>query len=179
MWLGGLGATVRSTPTVARLAGIPEGVAGATATMRAMRQLVRDSIREPAQQVRETALSITGTAAGSGPGYVEQVRRIQSWVQNNIRYVRDPTTVELVQTPQKTLEYKAGDCDDQAVLTAALLDSLGHPAQFVAVGLNGEPLSHVMVQTLIGDKWYGVETIEPHPLGWMPAGITSHYILKV
>jgi transglutaminase-like putative cysteine protease len=165
-------------PTSARLQGIPEGIPGAAATLRIMRQLVRDSIRDPSQRVRETALAITG-----GGGFVAEIRDIQSWVQDNIRYILDPTDdsggVELVQTPQKTLDYRAGDCDDQSTLTAALLCSIGHPTQFVAVGFRGESLSHVLCQTLIGSKWAFVETIQPQPLGWIPPGITSQYILKV
>ena len=169
MWLGGI-----SQPTRARLGQIPNGEAGAATTMRAMRQLVRDAIRDPSQHVRELALQIVGNA-----GYVDQARRLQQWVQQNIRYIQDPPDVELVQTPQYTVQQQAGDCDDQATLLASLLMATGHPAQFVAVGLSGSPLSHVMVQTQIGRDWLGVETILPKPLGWMPPGVTSHYILKV
>lgn len=143
--------------------------------MRAMRQLVRDAIRSPDQKIRETAVDIIGTTSG----YVDQVRLIQRWVQNHITYVRDPVDVELVQTPEYTLQKHAGDCDDQSVLTASLLQAIGHPVQFIAVGLNGAPFSHVLVRTLIGQNWVGVETIQHRPLGWMPVPITSHYIQKV
>ena len=140
-----------------------------------MRQLVRDAIRDPAQQIRETALNILrGVNTFSA-----QAQAIQAWVQNSIEYRRDPVDVELVQTPQVTLQLKAGDCDDQAVLTAAFLQATGHPSQFIAVGLNGGPFSHVLAQTLIGTSWVAVETIEHRPLGWMPPGVTSYYIVKV
>lgn len=152
---------------------------GAVATLKAMRSLARDAIRDPSQQVRETALHITG----GGGGFVQEARDLQQWVQENIRYVLDPIDdtggVELVQTPQKTLDYSAGDCDDQSTLMAALLSSLGHPSRFMAVGFQGQPLSHVLCQTLIGQQWVCVETIQPQPFGWCPPGITSHYILKV
>lgn len=174
MWLNGPSLPSIASPRKATLQGLPSGTAGAQATVRTMRQLVRDAVRDPAQQIRETALRIIGNA-----NFTDQVRAIQQWVQTSIRYVRDPPDVELVQTPQVTLQLRAGDCDDQSVLTASLLHSIGHPAQFIAVGLNGGPLSHVMVQTLIGQRWVGVETILPRPLGWMPGVITSHYILKV
>lgn len=173
MWLNGP-SPPRRTVTRAALSGIPEDIPGAIATMRTMRQLVRDAVRDPAQGVRERALSIIGSA-----GFVDQARALQDWVKTHIRYVRDPPDVELVQTPQKTLEYQAGDCDDQSVLLASLLMSTGHPARFVAVGLSGQPLSHVMVQTLVGQNWLGAETIIDRPLGWMPSPITSHYVLKV
>lgn len=184
MWLGSLNSS-QNLPTKATLRGIPEGMPGAVATLRVMRDLVRASIREPAQQVRETALHIIGDESA----WIGQIRLLQQWVQDNIRYVLDPIDsdggVELVQTPQKTLDYRAGDCDDQSVLIAAFLSALGHPSRFIAVGFNGQPLSHVLVQTKVrntGDDrrdWASVETIQPQPLGWFPPDVTSHYILKV
>jgi transglutaminase-like putative cysteine protease len=170
LWLNG----PNVAPTRARLGAIPNGEAGAAVTMKAMRQLVKDAVRDPSQKIRELALQIVGNA-----GYMDQARRLQQWVQQNIRYIQDPPDVELVQTPQYTVQQQAGDCDDQAVLLASLLMTTGHPAQFIAVGMHGQPLSHVLVQTLIGTDWLGAETIIPKPLGWMPGVITSHYILRV
>lgn len=154
--------------------GISDGPAGAVQTVAQMRQMVMEAIREPAQQVRSTALGIIGSAS-----WVGQVRAIQQWVQQNIRYIRDPTSVELVQTPQKTLQWMAGDCDDQSVLTAALLDSIGHPAQFYAVGFRGGPLEHILTRTKIGAQWVAVETIKPVALGFLPPGISSTYIRDI
>lgn len=175
MWLNGPPLAAPRGPTVARLGQIPDGVAGAKVTMQSMRDLVLAAVRDPKQQVREAALSII---AGN-TGFADQARRLQQWVQSNIAYVHDPVTVELVQTPQYTLTQRAGDCDDQAVLLASMLDATGHPARFIAVGLAGQPLSHVMVQTKIGTQWVGAETIIPRPLGWMPSPVTSHYIVQV
>jgi transglutaminase-like putative cysteine protease len=182
VWLGALRAG--TLPTKATLTGIPDGVPGAVTTLKVMRDLVRASLREPAQRVRESALGMTGSG-----GWMAQIRDIQHWVQDHIRYIQDPYDdsggVELVQTPQKTLDYGAGDCDDQSVLIAALLSSLGHPSRFIAVGFQGQPLSHVLVQTKVNSTgqdrtdWASVETIQPQPLGWFPPGVTSHYILKV
>ncbi|MGH8337781.1 MAG: transglutaminase-like domain-containing protein [Gammaproteobacteria bacterium] len=175
MWLNGSTLALSPSPRRAALSGIPDGPAGSLATMRAMRLLVRDAVRDPQQRVRETALGILRGVNS----FADQARAIQAWVQNNIEYRRDPPDVELVQTPQVTLQLRAGDCDDFSVLTAALLQATGHPAQFIAVGLDGGPLSHVLVQTLIGSKWIAVETIQPKALGWMPPGVTSYYIQKV
>lgn len=175
MWLNGQQPLTPTTgPTRATLGAIPDGEAGAVTTLRRMRQLVRDAIRDPSQHIRETALAIVGDS-----GFVDQVRRLQGFVQDSIRYIADPPDVELVQTPQYTLQQRAGDCDDQATLLASLLMATGHPAQFIAVGMQGQPLSHVLVQTLIGQKWVSAETIIKKPLGWNPPGVTSHYILKV
>jgi transglutaminase-like putative cysteine protease len=173
--LNGTSLPLASTPRRAALSGIPNGQAGSIATLRTMRQIVRDAVRDPKQQIRETALSILRGVNS----FSEQARAIQQWVQRNIEYRRDPPDVELVQTPQVTLQLRAGDCDDQAVLVASLLQATGHPTQFIAIGLDGAPLTHVLTQTLIGTSWVAVETIEPRPLGWMPKGITSYYLQKV
>jgi transglutaminase-like putative cysteine protease len=174
LWLSGPSLAPAPSRTTARLGLIPNGEAGAQRTVDQMVQLAKDAVRDPQQKIREAAGRIIGNSS-----WVEQARKLQEWVATNIRYVRDPTEVELVQTPQYTLQQRMGDCDDQAVLLAAMLDSVGHPARFIAIGLNGQPLSHVMVQTLIGTQWAGAETIIPRPLGWMPPGITKWYIRKV
>ena len=167
-----------------QLQGIDEGLSGSVATLRAMRDLARASLRDGTQCVREAALQII-----SSDHWIQQIRDLQEWVQNNIRYIRDPIDdtggVELVQSPGKTLEYRAGDCDDQSTLIAALLSAIGHPCRFIAVGFDGMPLSHVLTQTKVRNTgvdrrdWAAVETIQPRPLGWFPTGVTSHYILKV
>jgi len=177
LWLHGPALPQASTsgPRRAALSGIPNGTAGSLATLNMMRSLVNAAVRDPAQQIRETALSILRGVNS----FSAQAAALQAWVQNNIEYRRDPVDAELLQTPQVTLQLRAGDCDDQSVLIAALLQATGHPAQFIAVGMNGAPLSHVLTQTLIGTSWVSVETIEKRPLGWTPPGVTSYYIKKV
>jgi len=176
LWLDsrkGLG-TLAASPTFARLQGIADGPAGAVQTLRLMRQMVLDAVRDPAQGCRSLALSIIGDA-----GFVGQCRAVQLWVQQNIRYIQDPPDVELVQTPQKTVQWKAGDCDDQSVLIAALLQSIGHPCQFMAMGFSGGPLSHVLTRTKIGSDWVTVETIRPVGLGYQPPNVTSTYLRDI
>jgi transglutaminase-like putative cysteine protease len=177
LWLSGAAVPVAPSPQPRRaaLSGIPNGQAGSIATMKTMRLLVLDAVRDPNQKIRETALEILRGVNS----FSQQASAIQAWVQQHIEYRRDPPDVELVQTPQVTLQLRAGDCDDHSTLTAALLQATGHPTQFIALGFRGGPLSHVLTQTLIGTKWISVETIEPRPMGWTPPGITSYYIVKV
>jgi len=119
------------------------------------------------------------------PEWYAEIDALHRFVRDQIRYVRDPDGYELVQSPEKTLEYAQGDCDDQATLLAALLKSIGHPSRFIALGFEGGPLSHVLVQTKVdstGDDkkdWLSLETIINRPPGWFPSGVTSRYILKV
>lgn len=163
------------TPTVARMGELPPGRAGTKKTLDLMRQVVLDSLKDPSQKIRETALSIVRGLAPRRS--FAEVAALQHYVRDNIRYVHDPVPFELLQTPQKTLEYRAGDCDDKSMLLAALLMATGHPARFVSLGFKGGPLSHVLVDTRIRDKWVPLETIvEDAEPGWMPSGITSRYI---
>lgn len=165
------------TPTVARTVAIPDGKAGTVATLRIMRQLARDAIRDPSQKIRNFALQIFADLPPRQ--WAAEVDRLHSFVRDQIRYVRDPVDLELVATPEKTLELRAGDCDDKATLLAALLEATGHPARFLAVGLNGGPFSHVLTQSKIGPHWISLETIIAKPMGWHPQGVTSNYIMGI
>ena len=88
-----------------------------------MRRLVRDA--KKTLPVRQTALSIVQNIPAKN--WYREVSEIWQFVNNNIRYVRDVSGVETLQTPEKTMEFGQGDCDDQSVLIASLLESIGHP----------------------------------------------------
>lgn len=175
---------VTYTPTHARLSGLPNGPAGTAATLRHMREFVRIALRDSNQTVRLTALRLIGGVPQRQ--WMNEIRELHRFVRDQVRYTRDPDGMELVQSPEKTLELRQGDCDDKSTLLAALLKSVGHPAQFVAVGFRGQPFSHVYVETQIkrtGSQikdWLPLETILPgkNP-GWYPKGVTSRYVLRV
>jgi len=162
----------------ASLQGLPSGPAGTVATLRIMKRLANEAVRSPHQYARAKALEIF-KSSGLRSRDTQEIGTLQRWIQNCIRYVRDPVDVELVQTPEVTLKLGTGDCDDQATLLAAMLKATGHPAQFVAVGINGGPFSHVLVETRLGRGWVAAETILKKPVGWYPHDATSRYVLPV
>lgn len=173
------------TPTRAVLRGL--GGNSTRATLRHMANFAQASLRHPDQIIRGLALQLTAQCPPSNQrgGYMAQMRCLHAFVRDAIRYVSDPDEFELVQSPEKTLEYRAGDCDDKATLLAALLKSLAHPARFVAIGRNGEPFSHVLVETKVKNTglemrdWCPLETIIPVEPGWYPGDVTSRYVLEV
>lgn len=175
--LGRLPTPAIGSVTRATLSNIPEGRAGTLATLRIMRDLSRAAIRDPRQGIRSLALRIVGALPARQ--WAKEVGALHQFVRDEIRYVRDPVGIESVATPEKTLELGQGDCDDKSTLLAALLESVGHPARFLAIGFNGGPFSHVLVQTKIGPQWVSAETIVPVELGWHPKGVTSHYVMNV
>jgi len=110
--------------------------------------------------------------------YVSELRVLHAFVRDHIRYVRDVEGVETLQTPIQTLNVLAGDCDDKAMIFNALAGAIGFPTRFAAIGLRGEPFSHVMPQALLenfGD-YVNAETILTDPpveLGWEPPEATE------
>lgn len=106
------------------------------ATLHRMRDLVNRAIAQPI--VVETAHTI---ARMSRPrDYYNIALSIRFWLAQNFRFISDPIGVELVRAPDymlrqfNTLGYVSGDCDDAAVLGAALGKSVGVPAEFIAIG---------------------------------------------
>lgn len=82
--------------------------------------------------------------------FMSEYVAIFNWVRQNIRYVRDPILVEQVSAPRVTLQTRTGDCDDMAVLIAAMIGTVGGRTRFVAGAFknrNGHPaLEHVWVE---------------------------------
>lgn len=166
---------VPTAPVV--LVHIPNGSAGTVATLKVMRDYARDAIRDPRQLIRAKALEILNDIPPRQR--IAEIKALHSFVRDQIRYTRDPVDVELVQTPDRTLEIGHGDCDDKATLLAALLMASGHPARYCAVGFGDEGFSHVLVETPVGDGWMPLETIIPVDAGWFPDNVRRAYRLKV
>jgi hypothetical protein len=106
---------------------------------------------------------------------VEKINFIASFVQG-IEYMKDDPeneTYEYPRYPLETLKQKRGDCEDKAILTAALLESLGYNVslirlpQHMAVGVHlDETLS---VYSYYIDQYYFLETTTlSMPLGKIP-----------
>lgn len=131
-----------------------------------MRQLVRRY--KKSMPIRQLAFSIIDRVRGH-KNFAAQVRAIHEYMVNNIQYVKDVNGVETLATPLKTLEFRKGDCDDQAVLIATLLESIGHPTRFVAIKMKPlGPFVHVYAETKIGKYWVPLETTEKWPVGTAP-----------
>ncbi|MEM4755958.1 MAG: transglutaminase-like domain-containing protein [Candidatus Woesearchaeota archaeon] len=69
-----------------------------------------------------------------GCPYDEEIcyaKALYAFVQQHISYIKDPVLFDFIKTPQETLISKAGDCDDQAILLASLMQSVGIPTQLI------------------------------------------------
>jgi len=71
------------------------------------------------------------------PGLKEAAAMFAAMRQMKIKYLKDPQNpfqsrkLDYVQYPRETLGYRTGDCDDLAVLYAALLESVGVQTAFI------------------------------------------------
>lgn len=141
-----------------------------------MRDIVKEWRR--ALPIRELAMSLVSDLAGKDfPG---EVARLHAWVRDNIRYIKDVNGVETIATPERTLAYGQGDCDDQCVLLASLLESIGHKVRFVAIGTNNPfSFNHVYCETKIGPHWVSVETTEPVDIGWLPDRVLARMVQSI
>lgn len=169
-------AVFREGVTTHTLHAIPGGARGTRATLLIMRDLVRDWRRRP--KIRQLAKRIVQRCPEKA--YRCQVVKLHAWVRDVIKYMRDVRGVETIQAPDQTLLDMSGDCDDKVVLLGALLESIGHPVRFVAIGFS--PLgafTHVLLETLLGPYWVALETTEKWPVGRRPPNIRRHMVQKV
>lgn len=153
---------------------IPPGKAGVVATLKLMRNLVRQYKKD--LTIRNLALSIIRNL--NQKAWKDEIKYIHAFVRDKIRYVRDIRGIETIYTPVQILNVKQGDCDDKSVLLATLLESINHPTRFIAVGFIPKNYSHVYVETKLGKKWIPLETTENVPMGWEPKKIVTKLVMN-
>lgn len=151
--------------------GLPEGAAGVRETLKIMSALVKAGKKNPAVRLKAVAL----TQGLRQKDRLGEIRALTEWVRDHIRYVRDITNVETVHTAEQILSQEAGDCDDKSVLLAAMLESIGHPTAFMAIGTKAPgKFSHVLPMTRVGERgWMALETTEPVEFGWQPKNVVA------
>jgi transglutaminase-like putative cysteine protease len=160
----------------ATLSYISDGPAGTRATLQLMASVVREFRKD--LSIRNLALSIVGGLTGKD--YYGEAATLTKWVRSNIRYVRDIRDVETVQTPAVTLENRGGDCDDQATLLSALLESIGFQTRFVAIKTDPSgPFVHVFSEAEVNGEWVPLETTEDWTPGYFPVQTAGEMIQEV
>lgn len=134
-----------------------------------MTRLVHQGKKAP--RVRQKALDLVRYLPQKD--WTGQIHAVWDFVKNHIRYVRDIRGVETIHIADEILRQGQGDCDDKAILLASMLESIGHPTRFVAVGFQPGKFKHVFVETKIGPRWLALETTEAVRMGWRPPNIAS------
>lgn len=133
---------------------IDYGDAGVLQTLRVMAQLVNNAVNEPTVVQFARRLAVV-----AGPRmYVQQALGIRQWLSHVWRFVDDPPDRELLRSPAELLnEYQqfgtvSGDCDEVAILGAALGKSIGFNVELIAIGFfqpDGTPGRYEHVYAII------------------------------
>lgn len=155
---------------LSRFSRVSDDAIGTRDTLDAM--IVLTNRARTSMPVREAALRATRNTDGKNA--LDMARGVQAWVKGNIGYIPDPHDYEMLTDPEILLQAGAGDCDDQAMLVAAMLASIGFKVRFVAIGTTmPDQFTHVFTQAHIGPDWLSVETTEPVDVGWWPDGVVA------
>jgi hypothetical protein len=123
---------------------IPGNERGVMRTLELMRELAN----QPGEVVELEAARLWELARGDGNAFPGVLRR---YLEEHTRYEDDPYNVELLREPAYALHVIQedgvlwGDCDDVAVLGAALALAVGLPSRFKVLAWAG-PLSHVYAE---------------------------------
>lgn len=146
---------------------IPDGDAGVDQTVRWMKALVQGAGGVRCPDVRAAALE---AARGTERG-LSEIDAVFTWVKDHIEFRGEYG--ETLQEPRITLAWRAGDCDDQSILAAAMLNSLGYLTRFKTIALKDSPdeLSHVYVEVFHrpSRQWIPLDpTVARAWPGWQP-----------
>jgi hypothetical protein len=134
-----------------------------------VKRLIRDGAKD--FYVRQKAIDILLERGVRPKHYLGEIAALFEWVQRNVRYTKDPFRVEVLHTPRRMLELRAGDCDDMTILLGSMLESVGHPVRLVITGpsaLRPRLFSHIYLEVNHRGRWIPCDATMPHPLGWSP-----------
>jgi transglutaminase-like putative cysteine protease len=129
-----------------------------------MRRLANAALVDPV--VIETARRIVEDAGVLGRNEGGKFNAIREWLLAHVQFLPDPVGVELLATPRYMLDtirraqFVSGDCDDAAILGAALGKAVGLRAKYraLAFGARSRPFSHVYTLLLVRGQWANLDT---------------------
>jgi hypothetical protein len=140
-------------------------------TLKLMADFMSDGLRN--QWIRDIAKKIT---LGSRT-VEEESRKIWEWTRRNIKYREDPPGMEWVQSLEASLQIRAGDCDDLAVVAGTLLAALGHQVVPVAVWWDNRPrFTHAVALDKTSNLI--VDPVAPAFSPWPPQGRKIHALME-
>lgn len=151
---------------------VPHGNQGTLETARIISRMICEGAKD--FYVRQKAIEIFRAFRIPAKDRWGEVRSLFEWVRRNIRYTRDIFRVELLHTPRRMLELRAGDCDDMSILLGSMLVSTGHPVRLVLVGFRPDKphlYSHIYPEVNVRGRWIPIDATMPRPIGWAPPAL--------
>ena len=170
------------TPVPVQRSTLAPGHRGTAETVAVMARLAAGSWGSGSVRIRDLALSMVRGAGVPARQPWADLGAVHAGIQRLVRYTRDPVGQETIQAPEHTAFMQpAGDCDDLAVLEAALLGALGYPTRFVTSGMTRTAFSHVYLDAFItppgeAGRWVPLDpTVPGSRPGWeLPQAMLRH-----
>lgn len=138
----------------------------------------------PVPYIRQRVESIIGTV--SAYDSIGEVEAIYKYVQNNLRYTRDPLNWEYIKQPDVMLAeidqngFSAADCDEYVVLGLTLCRSIGFPTAIkIASYTSDREFTHVYGMVLVHNQWVVFDAIKAEFNLGDEAGDSSHIDLQI
>ena len=135
-----------------------------------------DIKREMGQMFHEGMVdpSVKRLAEEAVAGKPDQISAVFEFVRSTFPYVPDPESAELFIHPRVRAEayfrseIRGGDCDDAALLTAAMYGALGYRTRILLVDSGSGDLDHALAQVSTNIGWINADTTDTqNPLGWV------------
>ncbi len=156
---------------------IPEGYRGTLQTVAHIIKLIKQGAKD--FYVRQSGIAILRRRGVRPKDYLGEIKALFEWVQQNVRYTKDPFRVEVLHSARRMLELRAGDCDDMAILLGAMLEAIGHPVRLVLSGpdpLRPRLFTHIFLEVFHKGRWIPLDATMPYPMGWAPRALVKKVI---
>ncbi|QOJ18582.1 MAG: hypothetical protein HRU76_13745 [Phycisphaeraceae bacterium] len=150
------------------------------ATLHIMRAVVRDALHSPL--LHSLASRISSHVHSRDP--IDHLRAVARFLGAAVSFKADPFGVEHLRTPEQLIEEieqhgnVAADCDDLAMLAAALIRSIGLEPYFVVAGRT-QRLTHVFPAARVrGGAIIPMDVQEGLPVGRWPEGVARQVVFR-
>lgn len=156
---------------------LPKGYLGTQSTLKHIQALIQTGSQD--FYVRQKAIDILLKTGIQPKEYLSEIKALFEWVQQNIRYTKDPFRVEVLHSARRVMELRAGDCDDMTILLGSMLESIGHPVRLVIIGpdpLQPKLFSHIYLEVFHQGQWIPLDATMPYPMGWEPRALVKRVI---
>jgi Transglutaminase-like superfamily len=156
---------------------IPKGYLGTQTTLDHIQDLIRAGAKD--FYVRQKAIDILLEKAIKPKNYLGEIKALFEWMQQNVRYTKDPFRVEVLHSARRLLELRAGDCDDMTILLGSMLESIGHPVRLIVTGpnpLRPKLFSHIYLEAFHQGQWIPLDATMPYAMGWEPRTVVKQVI---
>lgn len=142
--------------------------------IKSLRERVEKGIRDP--EVYTFARSAVNKKCGTSWCVPEkddmaELRALYRNVRDSVRYTSDIRGIDSYQSPQRTLDFGTGDCDDYSTLVCASAMSIGFPCRLKAIRTKGANdwnhiYSEIGVPKRSPKKWIPFDASIEMGLGW-------------